>query len=559
MTTSHSPASSSSQSTESADTDSPSLVGVGEDLLFDLPSALEDFSFLPPAVFKALSEKGITSPTPIQRDAFAPALQRRDILAQSQTGSGKTLAFALPIGLLMGAPSYDGRPRTLVLAPTRELANQVESVFATTLSSLGLRCFSIIGGGSYGLQKRALREGVDIVVGTPGRIVDLIRQGSLRLDQLECFVLDEVDQMLDIGFAEELKAVKEALPEDVQTYFFSATMNRQMEQLAHDFLQDPVSLKLSKKKLSPSSIDHRFIPVKMGQEMPALMNVLLYHNPTQGLIFCATRQECRDVAEALAQRGFNASPISGDLSQDARQSTMDRFRGGELQYLVATNVAARGLDIQALPLVINFDVPYDLESYTHRIGRTGRAGESGHAWTLVSRRNFFRYCSYLKQFGLEPNVLEIPARHEVLGKVIEQELSELTEIVDSSIPRPIRRVAERLISTLEPEEAQRLLLGFLYRKLGAIQAYDARDLMVSPEELRERPRSRNRGRRGRGAPRGGSRGGPRRGRSQGGRSRNDRGGRGGGPRNEGRSGGGGGSRMASKRKKKHSTKSKPSS
>jgi ATP-dependent RNA helicase DeaD len=450
------------------------------------PDVFLDFSAFPPVIVQALAAQGIETPTLIQKEAIGPILEGQDILAQSQTGSGKTLAFALPIGLLLEHPSHAGLPRALILAPTRELANQVESVFSTTLACLGLRCLSIIGGGSYGKQKYALREGVDIVVGTPGRVVDLMRQGSLVLDDTALFVLDEVDQMLDIGFADELNAVKEGLPDDVQTLFFSATMSKDMEAFAHSLLREPIRLKMAQQSHSPDTIEHRCIPVKHNGEVDALINTLLHEHPEQALIFCPTRQSCRDISEALQLRGFQASPISGELGQDVRQATMDRFREGRLQYLVATNVAARGLDIQSLPLVINMDVPFDVESYTHRIGRTGRAGEKGQAWTFVTHKNFRRYKAFLQKLQVEVSLYPVPSRHEVLAKAGEREIMALVAQTENSTPRPIRRVAESLLVDLSDEERDVLLRGLLLRKLTSMQVHDARACGIEPEEFLQR-------------------------------------------------------------------------
>lgn len=460
------------------------------------PSPVEESSFLalPEVVRDALAAQEIVSPTPVQQDAIPPIMEGRDLLALAQTGSGKTLAFTLPVGAMLAGPSEHGLPRALVLTPTRELANQIEKVFSTTLSGLGLRCLSIIGGDSYGKQKYALRSGVDVVVGTPGRIGDLAAQHALKLEAVSFYVLDEVDQMLDFGFSEELNKIQEHLPEEKQTLLFSATMNRSMEGLAQRLLREPVTIKLADQATSPSSIEHGYIAVQDGRQLQALTNLLLLDNPSQALIFCETRQDCRDVSEALEKRGLNAAPISGDLTQDARQATLERFRNGFLQYLVATNVAARGLDIQGLPLVINLEVPLDRESYTHRVGRTGRAGESGRAWTIVTKRAFGRYLSFMKTLDIWPTRIEVPPRHEVLSVVAKHELNLLKKYAEDTSIRHIRRVSERLLAELTPEEAMEMLSGFLRHHLSSIEVHEANEITLSEEALRRRPKRHQRGR-----------------------------------------------------------------
>ncbi len=468
----------------------------------------EDFSKLPPNIYESLLSQGIETPTEIQKIAINPALDGQDILAQSQTGSGKTLAFALPVGLKLVGPEPHGLPRTLVLAPTRELAAQVESVFSGLLSSLGLRCLTIIGGDSYAKQKRALKKGVDIVVGTPGRIVDLMQQKNLRLEHVECFVLDEVDQMLDFGFADALAEINNALPDDIQTLFFSATMNKKMQDLARGLLENPIEIQIAPKLTSPKNIEHGYFPVRRGQELNALVNILLHEAPPQAIVFCETRKDCREVSEAIEERGFNVAALNGDLSQEVRMATLDRFRKGSLQYLIATNVAARGIDIQGLAMVINLDVPYDVESYTHRTGRTGRAGDHGKAWSIVTPRNIRRYWFQMRDLKLEPKRLKIPSQFDILAKVTEHEVNKLRKTTES--PRAIRRMIDRVLEEISEEEAHDLLREHLRRKLETTDAFNANEIEDhSLEFTPDRPRNHsprkgrrpfNKGGRGQGRP-----------------------------------------------------------
>jgi ATP-dependent RNA helicase DeaD len=442
-------------------------------------AALESFANLPKALADVLEKQGITTPTEVQARAIPAALAGRSVLAQSHTGSGKTLAFGIPLALLLKERKHRGNVGALVLTPTRELATQVSKVFETTLSALHLRTLPITGGASYGKQKGALKSGVDIVVGTPGRIVDLIAQEILILDDVEILVLDEVDQMLDQGFAEDLNKIRDKVGQSKQTLFFSATLNRDIRALARGILKDPIEITTSTKGAqSPATIKHSYLEVRTGAEQRALVNALMYHNPEQALIFCKTKQECADLTDSLLKRGFHAEALHGDLSQQDRNAALDRFRSRRLQYLIATNVAARGIDLQELPLVVNFNVPYDVESYTHRVGRTGRNGKFGMAWTIVTPQSRRNYEFIMRHMSLRPDLVAVPNASEILHKAAENHIANLQAPRTGAANRTAEKAATRALEKLTAEEKETLLKESLVRQLERMETYYSDEIVV---------------------------------------------------------------------------------
>lgn len=440
------------------------------------PDVLESFDSLPQSLREILASQGITGPTHIQARAIPAALTGRDVLAQSSTGSGKTLAFSIPVALRL---QKHGGLRALILTPTRELATQVAAVLESTVSVMKLRTLAITGGASYSRQKRALQEGVDIVVGTPGRMNDLLSQGSLDLSQIESFVLDEVDQMLDFGFAEDLEKIRAQLSPKVQTLFFSATLSSEIKALARKTLKNPLEVNvISDTGNSPSTIQHAYLEVRGFAEQKALINTLLFHNPAQAMVFCKTRQECADLTDALMSRGFDAAALHGDLTQSERNQTMERFREKKLRYLIATNVAARGIDVQDLPLVVNFNVPFDLESYTHRVGRTGRNGAQGQAWTIITPSSSRAYEFIMRKLKLKPELLTVPAASEVIHRSAEIMLNELRTPREKPFSKTIDKALERTLASVSEEEKNLILREVLGRRLMKLDVYYNDDIVV---------------------------------------------------------------------------------
>ena len=333
---------------------------------------------------------GYEEPTPIQREAIPPLLAGRDLLAQAPTGTGKTAAFALPtLQRIALGKTGEGGTAALILVPTRELAMQVAEALHAYGRQLGARVLPVYGGQPIGQQLRGLRRGVDIVVATPGRAVDHLKRGSLRFDQVEVVILDEADEMLDMGFAEDLETILSATPAERQTALFSATIPPTITRIAKRHLRDPVRIKVHAETVAGDGVAlvrQVAYVVRRTDKLAALCRILDVEDPTSTLVFARTRGEVDDLAEALSARGHDAGALHGGLAQEGRDRMMGRFRDGSLDVLVATDVAARGLDIEHVSHVVNYDVPSNPDAYVHRIGRTGRAGREGVAITLVEPR-----------------------------------------------------------------------------------------------------------------------------------------------------------------------------
>ncbi|ATB48377.1 DEAD/DEAH box helicase [Corallococcus macrosporus] len=333
-------------------------------------------------LLRAVKAEGYTTPTPIQQKAIPHALTGRDVLGVAQTGTGKTAAFALPIlqRLSAKAPAGGARPvRCLVLTPTRELAGQVGDSFQTYGKGLPLRHAVIFGGVGQNPQVQALRNGVDVLVATPGRLLDLMEQGFVSLRSLEVFVLDEADRMLDMGFIHDVRRVIKALPPKRQTLFFSATLPPDIVDLARSILTDPIRVEVSPASSTAETVSQQVYFVEREQKRGLLTHLLKEGNISRALVFTRTKHGANRVAKQLEGAGVSSAAIHGNKSQNARERALDEFRSGTLRVLVATDIAARGIDIDGLSYVVNYDLPNVPEQYVHRIGRTGRAGASGTA------------------------------------------------------------------------------------------------------------------------------------------------------------------------------------
>ncbi|HVR80986.1 MAG TPA: DEAD/DEAH box helicase [Luteimonas sp.] len=342
---------------------------------------------LMPELLRALAENNYTTPTPIQTEAIPLALAGKDLLGGAQTGTGKTAAFALPLLQRLSqtevAPGGPRKPRALILTPTRELAVQVNDSIRTYGKHLKLSTAAIYGGAGMGPQFDLLRRGVDILVATPGRLMDHMERGSIKLDQIEILVLDEADRMLDMGFLPAIKRILAKVPVLRQTLLFSATFEAELKKLALDFMRNPQQVQISTGTVA-ENIAHRAHPVDGSRKRDLLIEILAKRHTDQVLVFGKTKHGCNRLAEQLEAAGLKAVAIHGNKSQAQRQKALNQFKAGKARVLVATDVAARGLDIPNLPLVINFDLPMVAEDYVHRIGRTGRAGLTGEALSLVS-------------------------------------------------------------------------------------------------------------------------------------------------------------------------------
>jgi ATP-dependent RNA helicase DeaD len=345
-------------------------------------SPFEDMG-LAPSIVTAVKQAGYTVPTPIQAETIPTVLAGQDLIGQAETGSGKTAAFALP--LLSKIDLKVNSPQVMVLAPTRELAIQVTASFEKYGASFkGFRAVTIYGGQSYETQLRAIRRGVHVIVGTPGRMMDHIRQQNLNLSNLTTFVLDEADEMLRMGFIDDVEWIMGNLPAKRQVVLFSATMPSQIRNIANKHLNQPVHISIKSKSSTAESIKQS-CTILGGREKFNMLTQILESEPTEGVIvFVKTRNTTVNVADQLSQRGFSAAPLNGEIPQNQRERTVAKLKSGRLDVLVATDVAARGLDVKALQAVINYELPRDPEVYVHRIGRTGRAGERGTALSLFT-------------------------------------------------------------------------------------------------------------------------------------------------------------------------------
>jgi ATP-dependent RNA helicase RhlE len=337
---------------------------------------------LHPQVTAGVTAAGYLTPTPIQRDAIPPVMTGSDVMGLAQTGTGKTAAFALPIlhRLMQGER---GHVRALIVAPTRELAEQIHVAIESLGKQTRLRSVTIYGGVGVNPQVEKLRRGVEIVVACPGRLLDHIGQRTIDLSRLEVLVLDEADQMFDMGFFPDIRRILGHLPKERQTLLFSATMPSEIRRLAHDVLRNPVTVQVGN-TAPPVTVSHALYPVEQHLKTPLLLE-LLHHTDTESvLIFTRTKHRAKRLGEQLEKAGYKAASLQGNLSQNRRQAALDGFRDGTFQILVATDIAARGIDVSQVSHVINYDIPDTAEAYIHRIGRTGRAARSGDAFTLVT-------------------------------------------------------------------------------------------------------------------------------------------------------------------------------
>ena len=416
------------------------------------PSSFDDGAFLKlglsPALAGALTTLGYEEPTDIQREAIPALLAGRDVLGQAATGTGKTAAFALPLLQRIGSSNDGGQAiRALILVPTRELAMQVAEAVHKYGRPLGVRVLPIYGGQAMSQQLRALKRGVDVVVATPGRALDHIRRGTLALDAVQVLVLDEADEMLDMGFADDLEAILAAVPSDRQTALFSATMAHAIRSIASRHLREPVRITIAREHLAhgetPRVREVAYI-VQRRHKVAALARVLDMEAPTSIIVFCRTRTEVDELTETLGGRGYRAEALHGGLSQEQRDRVMRRFRDGASDLLVATDVAARGLDIEHVSHVVNFDVPQSPDAYIHRIGRTGRAGREGIAITLAEAREHRLLRNIEQATKRKISVESVPTVHDLRTRRLELTRSSLEELLVSGKLDAYRSVVEAL-------------------------------------------------------------------------------------------------------------------
>jgi ATP-dependent RNA helicase DeaD len=437
-----------------------------------------DVLALSPEVRRAIDELGFVHPTPVQKAAFEPALTGADLIVQARTGTGKTLAFGLPLVDRLVAEGHG--LQALILAPTRELALQSQRAIEQVGKYKGLRTTAVYGGAPMDRQITELRHGAEIVSGTPGRVLDHIRRGTLDPSGVRVLVLDEADEMFSMGFAKELNAIMDALPSSRQFLCFSATMDESVQRMAERRMREPEFIALSSDQVGASEISHYFYMV-LGDKLGALVRVLEVEDPESAIVFCNTKAETETVARQLSAQGFNADWLNGDLPQREREKIMARTREGKLRYMVATDVAARGIDISHLTHVINYGFPESAEQYVHRTGRTGRAGRTGTAISVLGPSNLGALYLMRLTYKIFPIERSLPSASELKTQKESDRLALLDAAFKASPLDEHREVVRRLLTH---PDAERLLAG-LVRSFFAGQAGDVDELAAAAR--RDRP------------------------------------------------------------------------
>ncbi|GGK85261.1 DEAD-box ATP-dependent RNA helicase CshA [Sphaerisporangium melleum] len=439
------------------------------------PDATEDvMTFadlgLRPELLKALSTLGYEEPTPIQREAIGPLIEGRDLLGQAATGTGKTAAFALPILQRMPEGGGNGDPFALVLVPTRELAVQVSEAVHRYGRELGTRVLPIYGGQPIGRQLRELQRGVDVVVATPGRALDHIGRKTLRLEGLRIVVLDEADEMLDMGFADDIEAILQETPQERQTVLFSATMPPRINSIARQHLTDPVRIQIERETAAPGEaprVRQVAYVVPRAHKPTALGRVLDVEAPEAAIVFCRTREEVDQLTETMNGRGYRAEALHGGMGQEQRDRVMGRLRSGTADLLVATDVAARGLDIEQLTHVVNYNVPSAPETYVHRIGRVGRAGREGVAITLAEPREHRMLKTIERVTKTRITVEKVPTVADLRARRLELTRSALEESMLEDDLEQFRVVVETLADEFDLMEIAMAAVKLAHEASGA--------------------------------------------------------------------------------------------
>lgn len=408
-------------------------------------------------MLKTLEKKGFESPTPIQEKCI-PALLKgdRDIIAQAQTGTGKTAAFGIPI--LERISEKSRNVQVLILAPTRELAIQVAEEINSLKGRKKISVIPIYGGQSITLQLRQLKKGVDIVVGTPGRVLDHLKRGTLKIGHISYLVLDEADEMLNMGFLEEVGAILEQTPDDKRTMLFSATIPNDILRIAKKYMPDYDVIKVKTAQMTVSAVDQIYFEVKKDDKFETLCRIIDIEDEFYGLVFCKTKVDVDTVSHQLQERGYDADALHGDMSQNARERILAKFKKKSITILVATDVAARGLDVNDLTHVINYALPHDPESYVHRIGRTGRAGKAGNAVTFITPSEYRRLQVITKRTKSDIKKAKLPNVQDVIKTKQLRIKTKLENIIQTSPLDIYREMSSELLKNNKPEDVLAALL-----------------------------------------------------------------------------------------------------
>ena len=432
-------------------------------------------------MLNALSKKGFEEPSEIQRLVIPELLKERThLIGQAQTGTGKTAAFGIPI---IETITPDKTVKALILAPTRELANQVSDEIYSLKGDMDIKVQAVYGGASIEQQIKSLKKGVDIVVGTPGRVMDLMKKKVLKVDNLDYFVLDEADEMLNMGFVEDIEAILEHTNEEKKMLFFSATMPKEIMNIAKRFMENYKLLKVEKKELTTNLTEQIYYEVKQEDKFEALCRVLDYEQNFYGIVFCRTKSEVDDVTNKLKARNYDAECIHGDITQGLRQKALDLFKKKVLTILVATDVAARGIDVSNLTHVINYAIPQEAESYVHRIGRTGRAGQKGIAITFVTPREAKKLSQIKKVTKTNIKRESIPNVKEILNAKKEALKGWVEEIIKEEDYVSYVNIAKNLLEGKNPTEVLASVLRHVYEDEFLEENYnDIADVQVKIED-----------------------------------------------------------------------------
>ncbi len=446
-----------------------------------------DESGIDERIIRAVSEKGFVYMSPIQEAAIPVMMAGKDLIGQAQTGTGKTAAFGIP--LLQQVDPSNKHLQAVVLCPTRELAMQAaDDIRDFAKYMFGVKVLSVYGGQDISRQIRALSAGVQIVVGTPGRVLDHIRRHTMKLKDVKVLVLDEADEMLDMGFREDIETVLQNMPEEHQTALFSATMPKPIMEITRQYQKsDAEYIRMTPKEITTSTIEQAYYRVPHTAKEQVLVRLMDYYHPNRSLIFCNTKRMVDQLANSLKDQGYLAEGLHGDLSQNQRDTVMNLFRNGRVSILIATDVAARGIDVSGVEAVFNFDIPEDIEYYVHRIGRTGRAGRSGSSYTLVTGREMYKLREIEKICHTKIEERKIPSAKDITRAKSQKVFAEVIDIIEND---DIASVLEFVNQKIEEGEytAEQLAAGFMKLKMGK----DLQDLGFEDEYFNKKPRGNGR-------------------------------------------------------------------
>lgn len=436
----------------------------------------EDLGLMP-QILRGIEEMGFEEATPIQAQAIPVVMEGRDVIGQAQTGTGKTAAFGIP--MLQNIDTSLKKTQALILSPTRELAIQV----AEELRNLGkymhgVKILPVYGGQDITKQIRSLKGGIQVIVGTPGRVMDHLRRKTIRCEDVSLVVLDEADEMLNMGFREDIETILEYVPEERQTVLFSATMPKPILEITRKYQTDAVTIKVVKKELTVSNIEQYYFDVKRKDKVEVLTRLLDYYNPKGSIVFCNTKRMVDELAHELTLRGYFAEGLHGDMKQAQRDRVMANFRKGKTDILIATDVAARGLDIDYVEAVFNYDIPQDDEYYVHRIGRTGRAGRTGKAFSFVKGKEVYKLKDIMRYCKTKIYAQPIPSSEDVAQMRAEKVMDKITSIIEEENLRDMINFIEKQINESD-YTAMDIAAAFLKQALGGAESvpesYNAND------------------------------------------------------------------------------------